>query len=270
MYGILNKIKRLQSLLLVWINRRGAYIMLNIKRTTVIFSSVLLLSACGMATEEGAPTDLEEEWPQYIQEGADSLESYASDTQIDLEMALGPGLMTDEDETSVEAQIIGDLEQGYVDQDGYELYFDGNDVYQMEGNTWVHYPDEGPIEYNSWYPNVVDSLVEVESFIQGTHNEESLALTYEGNDVEVWDAFEEEFALAIDGISQENIQMSLDATLDDESYYLEDFRLDIFGEEVEGEVEVSSISILVDVEYTEHDAVDLTEIEEEISKEVQN
>lgn len=64
--------------------------------------------------------------------------------------------------------------------------------------------------------------------------------------------------------------MSLDATLDDESYYLEDFRLDIFGEEKEGDVEISSISILVDVEYTEHEAVDLTEIEEEISKEVQN
>lgn len=241
----------------------------KIKRSGVLILSGFLLSACGVIGEEGAPEDLEENWTQYIQEGNETLDSYASDTQMDLELALGPGLMTEEDEAFISMQIVGDLEQGYTVEDDFELYFDGEDAYQLEGGTWVHYPGS-PIEYDAWYPNIVDSLIEIDDLIEATHNEDNVELTYEGNDVEVWEAFEEEFALTIEGISQENIHITLDAVVDDSEYYLQDLNLDIEGAETEGDMELSSISIFIEVDYFDHNNVDLTEVEEEIAADVEN
>lgn len=232
---------------------------------SILMVSGILLAACNTTDEDGTVEDLEENWAQYIQEGSDTLENYGSDTDIALDLALGPDLMTDEDEVWITAQIIGDLDKGYIVTEEGELYFDGNDAHQLEGNTWVYYPDSGPIEYASWYPNIVGALTEIEGLIEANHADGNLALTYEGNDPEVWSAFEEEFDLSIDGISSENISIALDATVDEDSYYLQDITLDILGEETENDVKISSVAILIEVDYFDHDEIDLTEIEEEIS-----
>lgn len=246
--------------------------MKTITRSSILLFSGLILTACGEMTDNGStPEDVAENWPTYIQEGEAVLESYSSDTQLDLEMSMGPGLMTEEDSAFIHVQMVGDLEQGYIEDDVSSLYFEGNDVYVEEGTEWVHYPDSGPIDYPSWYPNIIDSLVEIEAFIEATHTDGSVALTYDGNDPEVWNAFEEEFQLSIDGISPENINIDLEATMDDENYYLQDLYIDIMGEETaDEEVELGSINITIDVEYYDQNEIDLTEMQEEITQNTNN
>lgn len=236
----------------------------GLKRMGLVFFSGVMLSACGMVGVQGAPEDLAENWSQYITEGSEALGSYGSDTDIDLIVSMGPDMMTDEDHIFVTMHVIGDLEEGHMEQDGYEMYFQGTDAYQLENGSWVHYPEEGPVDYPSWYPNIADALVEIESFIQAEHSDGELKLSYEGNDREVWNAFQEEFALSIDGISPENIVIDLDASLDEETFYLEGLTLDILGEETEGETTLASVSIVIEVDYFDHDEVDLTEVEEEV------
>lgn len=252
----------------------GGYHMKQMKGLGIILISSVLLSACGMTPEtpeeEGAPADIEENWAQYIQDGSKTLESYASDTDIDLDMSLGEDMMTDEDQVSITMQAIGDLEKGYMTQDGYEMYFEGNDVYQIENDRWVYYEDGGPIDYPSWYPNIVEALTEIEDLIVAESDDGNLELTYEGNDPAVWDAFEEEFALSIDGIAQENITIDLEANVDESFYYLQDLTLDILGKETEGDAEVANISIVVEVDYYDHNEVELTEIGEKIKEQSGN
>ena len=242
----------------------------RIKQSGVLLLSGFLLAACGETATDGngdAPADLADNWTEYIQEGNENLEDYSSDTQLNLVMDMGQGLMTDEDDAFIHARIIGDLEQGYIDQGMGSLYFEGNDVYAYEGDTWNFYPDGGPIDYPSFYPNIVDSLVEIEDFVEATHTDGSIELYYDGNDPEVWDAFEDEFALSIDGVDEENINIALEAVLDDENYYLQEFRMDILGEETDGDVQLGSINIQIDVDYFDHDNVDLSDIEAEVFEE---
>lgn len=177
---------------------------------------------------------------------------------------MGQGIMTEEDDAFIHASMIGDLEEGYIEQGTELLYFVGNDVHVYEGGTWNFYPNGGPIDYPSFYPNIIDSLVEIEDLIEATHTNGSVELFYEGNDREVWDAFEDEFALSIDGVDEENINIALEAVLDDENYYLQEFRMDILGEETDDDVQLGSINIQVDVDYYDHDNVDLSDIEAEV------
>lgn len=233
------------------------------KNLTVILFSVVFLGACG----EDGPNDLADNWPDYIQLGNEALKSYSSDTQLDLEMDMGQGLMTDKDEAFIHVSIIGDLEKGHIDQGMGSLFFDGNDVYAYEGNDWSFYPDGGPIDYPSFYPNIVESLVEIEDLIEATQTDGSVELFYEGNNREVWNAFEEEFALSIDGVAEENIHIVLESVLDDSNYYIQEFRMDILGEESDGDVQLGRINIQIDVDYFNHDNVDLEEIESEVLQE---
>lgn len=233
----------------------------------LVFSG-LVLAACGN-TE-----DLAENWTEYIQEGSENLESYSSDTVIGIDVALGPDLLTDEDEQSIDISIVGDLEKGYSVEENLEglrqeIFFEGNDFYLLENDTWTHYPDSGPVEYAPWYPNIVDSLVELDHLIEASHSGNTLELTYEGNNSEVWEAFEEAFDLSMGGIEEENINYTVEATMDDSTYYLQDLSLDVMGEETDGDIELSRVNINVDVQYGDHDEVDLTEIEEEVANDAE-
>lgn len=218
--------------------------------------------------------DLQENWTEYIQEGVDNLESYSSDTSIGVSVSLGPEVMADEDELRIMISIVGDLEKGYSVEESLEgfsqeIFFEGNDFYLFENDTWTLYPDAGPVEYAPWYPNVVDSLIEIEHLIETNQTGETLQLSYEGNDREVWDAFEEEFSLSISGVAEENIVITLEATMDSSTYYLQDLSLDIVGEESDGDMELGSVNITVDAQYDEHDEIDLTEIEEDIENDIE-
>ena len=100
---------------------------------SIVFSG-LLLTGCGNAA------DLEENWTEYIQEGAENLESYSSETVIGVKVALGPDLLTDEDEQSIDISIVGDLEKGYSVEENLEglrqdIFFEGNDFYLLENDT---------------------------------------------------------------------------------------------------------------------------------------
>ncbi|HZK23064.1 MAG TPA: hypothetical protein VFC62_03055 [Atopostipes sp.] len=230
--------------------------MKRIKQSSLIIFSGFLLVACG----ENATDN----WTENIQKCNEGLESYSSDTQLDLELNIGSGVMAEQDEAFIHVSMIGDLEEGYIEQGTELLYFVGNDVHVYEGGTWNFYPNGGPIDYPSFYPNIIDSLVEIEDLIEATHTNGSVELFYEGNDREVWDAFEDEFALSIDGVDEENINIALEAVLDDENYYLQEFRMDILGEETDDDVQLGSINIQVDVDYYDHDNVDLSDIEAEV------
>lgn len=232
--------------------------MKKLKQSGVILFSGFLLAACGDTT-----ADIADNWTEYIEEGNENLENYSSDTQLNLVIEMGQGIMTEEDDAFIHASMIGDLEEGYIEQGTELLYFVGNDVHVYEGGTWNFYPNGGPIDYPSFYPNIIDSLVEIEDLIEATHTNGSVELFYEGNDREVWDAFEDEFALSIDGVDEENINIALEAVLDDENYYLQEFRMDILGEETDDDVQLGSINIQVDVDYYDHDNVDLSDVQAE-------
>lgn len=229
--------------------------MKRIKQSSLIIFSGFLLVACG----ENATDN----WTENIQKGNEGLESYSSDTQLDLELNMGSGVMAEQDEAFIHVSMIGDLEEGYIEQGAETLYFVENDVYVYEGNAWNYYPDGGPIEYPSFYPNIVDSLVEIEAFIEATEVDENIQLFYEGNDREVWNAFEDEFTLSIDGISEENIIITLEAILDGTDSYLQEFHMDILGEETDGDVQLSSINMQIDVDYYDYDNVNLSDVEAE-------
>lgn len=232
----------------------------------------LVLTGCGNAA------DLEENWTEYIQEGAENLESYSSETVIGVKVALGPDLLTDEDEQSIDISIVGDLEKGYSVEENLEglrqeIFFEGNDFYLLENDTWTHFPDSGPVEYAPWYPNIVDSLVELDHLIEASHSGDTLVLSYEGTGLEVFNAFEEEFSLSMGGVEEENVTITLEATMDDSTYYLQELSIDIMGQEtiedIEEDMEVGSVNIIVDVEYDDLDDVDLTDIEEDIANDVE-
>ncbi len=242
-----------------------------IRRSTLLLLSGLLLGACGEPADIEAvepKEDVAENWTAYIREGDAALESYTSDTQLNLILESGPEAMTEEDEAFIHMQMIGNLEQGYTEDAIGALYFEENDIYVQEGNTWVFYPDSGPIEYPSWYPHIVDALVEIEHLVEAASADGSVELFYEGNDPEVWEAFEEEFTLAIEGVSQENVYITLNAVIDDTDYYLQDLNIDILGEEQLGAMGRNRINIQIAVDYYDHNQVDLTNIEKEITQDI--
>lgn len=69
--------------------------------------------------------------------------------------------------------------------------------------------------------------------------------------------------MSIDGISEENIIITLEAILDGTDSYLQEFHMDILGEETDGDVQLSSINMQIDVDYYDHDNVDLSDVQAE-------
>lgn len=258
--------------------------MKSLKGKGLILLSSLFLVACGLTENNGSggngengseevvnkvPDDLEENWAKYLQEGNENLDNYGSDTSIDITTAIGD-MMADEDSVSITMFIEGDLDKGYNIVEDQEVYFDGDDIFVLENGQWVHYPNEGPIDYPSWYPNIVNSLLKVEDLIEADYSGDKVTLTYDGNDPEVWDAFEQEFALSIKGIQRENINISLEATMDDQAYHLQHLVLDIVGTEKADDVELASVTIFVEANYYDHNEVDFTEVEEKIDEDMNN
>lgn len=258
--------------------------MKTLKGKGLILFASLLLVACGTTDdndvsddmdENGAaevvdesPDDLEENWAQYLQEGNEGLDNYGSDTYIDVSTSVGPD-MNDTDQVEITMYIEGELDRGYNVVGDEELYFDGTDVYVLENGEWVYYPDEGPIDYPSWYPNIINSLLEIEELVEADYSGDEVTLTYSGNDPQIWNAFEQEFELSIDGVARNNINIDLTATMDDENYFLQSLVLDIVGTETEGE-ETATVSIFVEADYYDHNEVDLTDVEEDIDEDVNN
>ena len=62
--------------------------------------------------------------------------------------------------------------------------------------------------------------------------------------------------------------MTLEATLDGSTSYLQDFLLHIHGEQTEDDQQLSSVSINVEVDYFDHNEVDLTEIKDQVDKDL--
>lgn len=213
-------------------------------------------------------------WPEDLEEATENLDSYASDIYLDLELSIGPDAMAERDEDWITTYVIGDYEQGYTiseDEEGItqELYFDGNDIYLVEEDGWTAYPDEGPVEYDTGYHDLVESLIEIEELLEAEESGDDIELHYEGNDPEVWDAFEEEFSLSIDGIEQEDITILVEATIDTETYYLDELIIDIVGEQTDEEIEgeLGSVTMYIEADFYDHDEVDLSDVEEEIEEE---
>src|SRR5699024_10468950 len=195
---------------------------------------------------------------------------YTSDTEIAVSVTLEPDQVTDEDSQQVDISIIGELEKGYSIEgnkqgDKQELYFEGSDFYLVENDQWVHYPDSGPVNYPSWYLNVVESLVSIYDLIEAEVTGGRLELMYEDVGLDVFRAFEETFDLHITGVQEEDILVKLEVTVNEESFYIEEFHLEVVGEPKEEDVELGRVVITVDAEYSDYNEVYLNDIEEDVA-----
>ena len=85
----------------------------------------------------------------------------------------------------------------------------------------------------------------------------------------MWEAFEGVFSLTMSGINEDNIHMTLTTYMDESTYYLERLTLDIRGEQVQDQTVLGSVSIHVDVNYFDHDQVDLSEVKAKITEDVE-
>ena len=242
--------------------------------TGTLLLAGLLLQACNSADSGAPPADLENNWTEYIEAGVDNLDSYASESLLNVQITDGAEIVADYDEEVIQMQVVGDLEQVYsmTERDEVitqELFFEDNHFYLNETNGWVKYEDAGPIEYDSWYPHVVEALVSIAHLIEANHTDTQLELTYEGYDYDVWEAFEGVFSLTMSGINEDNIHMTLTTYMDESTYYLERLTLDIRGEQVQDQTVLGSVSIHVDVNYFDHDQVDLSEVKAKITEDVE-
>lgn len=254
----------------------------------IAFLSGVVLIACdqteettnGETTEESeqenaVPEDLEENWGQYLLDAEEELESYAADIYLDVSAELGPGMLVDQSEDWISLQVIGDFsEKGYFvseDEEGVtqELYIEDEDAYALENDEWVHYPGEGEdATFDASYLALVESIVGMEDLFETDVSGGQMMLSYEGNDQEAWDAFEQEFNLSIDGIEQEDLTIIIQAGVNEVTQFLEELVIDISGaQEIDENVNAGALSIYIETEFFEHNEVDLSEIQERVHEE---
>lgn len=148
------------------------------------------------------------------------------------------------------------------------MYVNEESVYIQQAGTWREYPLEEEPTFDATYTDLIASLEEINELLTSEVSDGELRLTYEGNDREVWDAFEEEFSLSIDGVSEEDVAVSMEAVFDEKTRYLTELILDIVGDSDTQNAESEQVTIHVTAEISEHDAVDMTEIEEQINQEM--
>lgn len=170
------------------------------------------------------------------------------------------------------ASVIGDFERGYVTTsnmvNGEEMeeyiFFDGSDVYYDDGTGWQDVSEDEPMSSESDYQSVIHALAEVEEYLEVTTSGEAVELSYDGEfQQDIWDAFESPFSLGLEGFAEENVEMALSATVDSTTQYVQDLVLDILATN-----EIGEIQIIADVEYTEHDEVNIDDVEEDVLEEV--
>lgn len=239
------------------------------KTTGKVMSTVfmgVMLTGCGLF-EGSIPNDLEDNWPEYMVEAGDNLESYMTDIDLTAETDSMGQSMTNR--ASFVASIIGDFERGHVvvtnEQDGIEVatevYFEGSNYYINEENGWQEIAGQETGATDTSYQNVLNAIIESEEFITADRAEDDLILTYQGYDQEVWDAFEAPFSLTIDGFQEEDIEMMLEVTVDAETQLVEDLELSVHAEN-----EIGTVSLLVEVEYDDHNEIEELEVEDEVNE----
>lgn len=229
----------------------------NFKKLVPVLLSAGVLMACNRVDS----ADLEENWVEYVTEGAEELESYSTEINLDVRAAFQN--QVDESQVTLEGDIIGDFDRGHVimtaDGATNELFFDGDSVFiREEGIDWQDASGQ-PVATETSYENVLEAVLRIEHLLEVEHTEGQLHVSYVGSDQEVWDTFLPPFSLNIEGFEIEEVVMTLDVLFDDEDFFMQDFELDLeAGEEQAG----VHMNILVD--YENHNEIDSFEVEEEI------
>lgn len=227
------------------------------KKLFPVLLSVGALTACNGVDS----AELEENWAEYVVEGSENLESYS--TSIDLGVRAEVSNQIDESQISLQADVIGDFDRGYavmtIEGQVSELFFDGERVFVREtGSEWQDVSGQS-IATETTYQNVLEAVLNIEELLEAEHSDNELAVSYVGNDREVWDTFQAPFSLNIEGFEIEEVTMILDVTFDDEELFMQNFELDIQAAEEQAAVQ---INILID--YEDHNEIDSFEVEEEI------
>lgn len=241
----------------------------------VSVGAALLLGACnGESTAnepELTPEEVAEDWHTYIVDAAEELESYTADMTFTVNTS--SAIQADaEDVGGMRASIIGDFDRGYIvtsnringDEVEEYIFFDGTDVYYDDGSGWQDVSDDEPMSSESDYHAVIHALAEVEEYLEVATSGEEVELSYAGEfEQAIWDAFESPFSLGLDGFSDDDVELELDSSIDSTTQYVQDLLLVIRAAN-----EIGEIQIIADVEYTEHDEVDVDDVEEEVQEEL--
>lgn len=256
--------------------KAGAPLMNKLKKTTIFTLTGMLLSACTSGEGQGTngengdiPEDITENWQTYVVEAEEQLESYT--TEIDLSANVELAGQTNENSSSFIASVIGDFERGHVivtnEENGEiatnEMFFEGSTAYINEGTGWVDVSGDEPVTSESSYHHVLNSVVEVADFLEAELSGDELTLHYEGNDQEVWDAFETPFSLSISGFSMEELTITLEVIVNAQTSYMNFLDLDI-----QADNDLSEVHLKVTSDYYDHDEIDEFEVEREINEEL--
>lgn len=175
-------------------------------------------------------------------------------------------LVTEGAEDFSEGHASGHLEEHGRTVETIEAYFHPDGTFQnFDGQGWeeVGAEDLGG-EEDSRYSNVVDGLAEIDDLLDVSYHEDTYTLSYTGSDAEVFDAFEEPFALNLDGFEPEDTTMTLEADVDSSTFHLDTFAFSLDAEESTVPVEMG---MEITADYSAVNEVPDMEIPDEVFEE---
>lgn len=106
-----------------------------------------------------------------------------------------------------------------------EAYFQDDVVLtNIDDAGWEEESSDGlEDDADSRYTLVVDGLAALDQLLEVDYDDEVYVLEYSGSDLEAFEAFEEPFALSLDGYEPEETDMTVDAVVDPETFHVEEF-----------------------------------------------
>ncbi|GAB3194272.1 DUF6612 family protein [Nesterenkonia suensis] len=167
-----------------------------------------------------------------------------------------------------EAHVTGSVtEHGRV-AESFEAYFQDDAVLTNEnGRGWEEEQsfDEVDDDADSRYSRVVQSLTELEELLEVTYDDRSYLLEYRGSDRAAFDAFEEPFSLSLDGFEPEETDMTVEATVDPETFFVEEFSFTLHTQDSPDPV---SLGMEIQAEYSLFNEIPPLEIPADVLEEV--
>lgn len=195
--------------------------------------------------------------------------------EVTLDFELEAPWITETQRVEMITEATEDFSQGHAtieleDQgqlvETMEAYFhDDGAVENIDGQGWetMSGHDAGD-EEDSRYSHVVDSIAEIDDFLEVDYDDETYTLDYTGNDVEIFEAFEEPFSLSLDGYEPEDTEMSVEVVVDAETFFVEDFSLTLDTEETSNPIE---LGMEIAAQFSKFNEISDLEVPEEVLEE---
>lgn len=216
----------------------------------------------------GTASDLHDALTQTVQT-AEEVDHYELDLEIFITLDAAAGF-TDESYARLAGQINESTVNGYLEtteeQSGYvneiAVYMNGEEQYEnLNGQGWT----QSNPEFHSWetsYGNVagiLEGLAEAEV----SEEEDHFEVTYSGNSVVVYEAFEYPFSLSLTGFDVENdTTMHVSVLIDKDQFTIKDMSFLLEAANDEGELDMK-----ITVDYDNINNIDPVEIPDEVRAE---